>query len=676
MKKRVLTLLLTLCMLVTLAPFVLAAESGEIPVTLREYDLDRSFYVVPVGRYANWAGVSNVSQFTDQNGNFCFAVDEEGQVTVYYTDRGTVTKTVTIQNPYSAFGGAACDEAGDLYMVWGYDNETNDTDTNTILVSKYTADGKHIATVGGNGSEGMDYYYDKGFYTKYPFDAGNCDVAINGDVLLVNYARKMYSGHQANTVFAVNTKTMSVLKEFIEYNSHSFDQRVTPYEKTGGFLLESLGDCFPRAFTTTLTNERKVQNKLETFHFWVEPGAYDDYNMFLMNNTRARLGNIFETPDGAALVAASARSLSEHADSEPYDVFIQIFDPAARSVNASTFTTSGTRSGLAGNNGDTRTTDYGVQWLTDLEGTGRTAEVVQAVNVGQDKIAVLFELAQYNRHDSTWLILLNSDGSILQEPIDLGSVYLNIDEDPVYAQGAIQWVSNPVENEELVLYSLILDAAEEWPEQETKQEEQTESKPDDDQDGKLNGEQDNKQNGEQIIDIVDKISDVPENAYYAEPVAWAVERGITSGTSASTFSPNKNCTRAQMVTFLWRAAGEPEPASKKNPFNDVKSSQYYYKAVLWAVEQGITTGTGKQTFSPNAAVTRAQTVTFLWRMAGEPTVKAKNPFSDVKAGQYYYDAVLWAVKNEITTGKTKTSFAPSDPCTRAQIVTFLYRDLA
>ena len=142
-----------------------------------------------------------------------------------------------------------------------------------------------------------------------------------------------------------------------------------------------------------------------------------------------------------------------------------------------------------------------------------------------------------------------------------------------------------------------------------------------------------------------------------------------------TFSPSNPCTRGQIVTFLWRAKGCPEPTITKNPFTDVKSSDYFYKAVLWAVEKEITAGTSKTTFSPNDTVTRAQTVTFLWRAEGKPAVKTANPFQDVPAGQYYTDAVLWAVKNEITAGTSATTFSPANPCTRAQIVTFLYRDL-
>ena len=169
-------------------------------------------------------------------------------------------------------------------------------------------------------------------------------------------------------------------------------------------------------------------------------------------------------------------------------------------------------------------------------------------------------------------------------------------------------------------------------------------------------------------------SDVPSNTWYSDPVAWAVEKGITTGTGNGKFSPDASCTRAQVVTFLWRSQGEPAPKSNANPFSDVKSNAYYYNAVLWAVENGITTGTGGNQFSPEMGCTRAQVVTFLWRSQGQPAPKSTaNPFSDVQTGAYYYNAVLWAVENEITTGMSATKFAPDDQCTRAHVVTFLWR---
>ena len=167
--------------------------------------------------------------------------------------------------------------------------------------------------------------------------------------------------------------------------------------------------------------------------------------------------------------------------------------------------------------------------------------------------------------------------------------------------------------------------------------------------------------------------DVPYDAYYLPPVLWANHYGITTGTSPTTFSPELACTRGQVVTFLWRAAGEPEPSSANNPFYDVDLSDYFYKAVLWAVEKGITKGVSESSFAPDEPCTRGQVVTFLHRYAGTPAAASgSNPFSDV-AQDYYYDAVLWAVDQQITTGTTETTFAPGDSCNRAQIVTFLYR---
>ena len=167
--------------------------------------------------------------------------------------------------------------------------------------------------------------------------------------------------------------------------------------------------------------------------------------------------------------------------------------------------------------------------------------------------------------------------------------------------------------------------------------------------------------------------DVKEGAYYYDAVLWAVEQKITSGTSATTFSPDASCTRAQMVTFLWRAAGSPKVENGKNPFTDVQADAYYYDAVLWAVEKGVTSGTSATTFSPDATVTRGQTVTFLYRNAGSPEVSGTMPFTDVEADAYYAKAVQWAVQQKITTGTSETTFSPMSDCTRGQIVTFLYR---
>ena len=167
--------------------------------------------------------------------------------------------------------------------------------------------------------------------------------------------------------------------------------------------------------------------------------------------------------------------------------------------------------------------------------------------------------------------------------------------------------------------------------------------------------------------------DVATGSYYEDAVDWAVGNGITKGTDDTHFSPDGICTRAQAVTFLWRAAGSPKPETRTMPFTDIPAGSYYYDAVLWAVENGITKGTSDTTFSPNMTCTRAQIVAFLWRSEKSPAAGSRNLFADVKSSAYYADAVLWAAKEDITKGTTNTTFSPNTDCTRSQIVTFLWR---
>ena len=175
-------------------------------------------------------------------------------------------------------------------------------------------------------------------------------------------------------------------------------------------------------------------------------------------------------------------------------------------------------------------------------------------------------------------------------------------------------------------------------------------------------------------------TDLKKDEYYVTPILWAVNKGITIGTTTTTFEPDSTCTRGQIVTFLHRNAGCPyvDVAGQKNPFVDVSDRgnyrMYYHDPVLWAMSRCITAGTSKTTFSPNQGCTRAQVATFLWRAAGQPAPQnSENPFTDVPANEYYYNAVLWAVEKGITVGTSKTEFSPDEVCTRAQIVTFLYR---
>jgi uncharacterized repeat protein (TIGR02543 family) len=181
---------------------------------------------------------------------------------------------------------------------------------------------------------------------------------------------------------------------------------------------------------------------------------------------------------------------------------------------------------------------------------------------------------------------------------------------------------------------------------------------------------------ESLVKKPNPFIDVAENSYYHDAVMWAVEEGITSGTSANTFSPETITTRAQMVTFLWRTVGMPEAKLANSNFNDMDKDSYYYKAVLWAEENGVTVGTSSTTFSPEEKVTRGQVVSFLWRLDGKTASSSVNPFIDINNGMYYYEAILWAVDKGITYGTSEVEYSPDAPCLRAHIVTFLYRQLA
>ena len=172
------------------------------------------------------------------------------------------------------------------------------------------------------------------------------------------------------------------------------------------------------------------------------------------------------------------------------------------------------------------------------------------------------------------------------------------------------------------------------------------------------------------VPTVGGFSDVKTGDYFAEPVLWAVEKGITAGTSATTFSPNTDCTTAQILSFLWRANGSPKPTTV-NPFSDVKSGDWYADAAAWAYEKGLVSGTA---FGGDTLCTRSMAVTYMWKAAGSPSARAAS-FTDVSAGAEYADAVAWAVEQGVTAGTSDTTFSPDSVCTRGQIVSFLYRGL-
>jgi len=297
------------------------------------------------------------------------------------------------------------------------------------------------------GSSGND-----SFCTKTPFDAGKCDSAIHDGVLMVNYARGMYNGHQSSNVIAVNTEDMSPYQlDSIPYCSHSFNQSVIYSEKAKDFVFANHGDAYDRGFIVEKLHkivyysfdEHKfvpTYPEFNIFHFYLEPNA--NYNMYVVNETFAQLGGLAETSKGVVLVGASAKSIGEEAKTEKQNLFIQIFDPVSFELSPSMFVGGTTRSGKTsmdiydnGNSPLTEVTDYGVIWLTDH--TDRDVIAPQVV-VGDDRIIILWTENHDYKSESFYMVLA-SDGKVITPATSLGRLKLNSYEMPIYHNGSVYW---------------------------------------------------------------------------------------------------------------------------------------------------------------------------------------------------------------------------------------------
>lgn len=453
-KLRILSVILALVTSVVLISVPAGADSGAV----KKLTLSKS--VIAMGEYSNWDGVSNVSQFLSASGEpYCAYDSGDGYVTVIRTKDGLeLKKKIKLKKTHPLFGTVISDKDGNYYLVTGEENKGSVTSKETVFISKYSSSGKLLATVGDNGSSSLDYYYDGSFYTKLPFDGGNCDAAIYGDVLAVNYAREMYGGHQSNSLFAVNINTMEKVSLGVWYNSHSFAQRAMTTKN--GFLFVSEGDAYNRAFTVYSANmsgnKLSSSNEGDVFHFWVEKSAGDKGNMFVLNDNFAHLGGIVSLPDGkAALAATSAKSLNKKAADESEELFIQIFDPSKNLSSSSAYVTSGTRSGLSGINGDQNVTDYGVKWLTAF-GDKAAVSSPQVVATDDGKIVVLYERrtkktvkmnsgSAYNttEYSGVYYIVLDKNGKVLQKAKRFSkTAMLNPCEMPVCSGNSIYWFAN------------------------------------------------------------------------------------------------------------------------------------------------------------------------------------------------------------------------------------------
>lgn len=394
----------------------------------------------------NWAQISSVQQFSYKDEGLAYAYVAGNKLNVT-----TPGNTLTLDMKYPLLGDIISDDAGQLYVVWGQENETNNAAMETIFISKYSADGQHIQTTGfvGKSSPWRDADSAK---TKVPFEAGN-SVSVIANGKLINYhAKRRYDGHQSDNAIAVNISDMSAYPLPKDtFSGHSFNQSVIYSQKASDFLYASHGDAYARGFRVNNSNGSYGDESELLFHFYLEPNA--NYDMFIVNKTFAQLGGLAETSKGVVLVGASAKSISEDAKKEKQNLFIQLFDPNIKQISSSKFIGGQTRSGaLSTDINDnsnaplTPVTNYGVHWLTGY--TDRDVVAPQVVTA-DDRIVIL-----WSTMDESFYTVLSNDGSIVTPTTSLGRLRLNSYEPPVYHDGAVHWAS--VDNGRLKVSSIEL----------------------------------------------------------------------------------------------------------------------------------------------------------------------------------------------------------------------------
>ena len=401
------------------------------------------------GGYRNWDGISNVCQFKDQDSRYCFATQGKTYITVYVTENSKIIEKIKLKKQHELLGTIACDEKGNFYVVSGEQN-TTDTVKDTVFVTKYAHDGTLIATAGDNGSSSLAYYYSSEFYTSVPFDGGNCDIAINGNTLAVNYARTMYSGHQSNSLLLINKETMTKMTAPEYYNSHSFAQRIVPYKN--GYMLASEGDAYDRAFTLSVMENLNSIRDYNIFDFWIEEGAFAAYDMYRVNENFAHMGDIAVSDEThAAFLGTSAESLSAEALEETEKLYIQIFNPQKDLTRPDAYHTVGQRSGIAGIDGKDHVTNYGVKWLTS---GNYIVENPQMVTDSQGRFIILFEKNTKNYdYKGVYYMIIDKTGEVIQEPKRLCSVArLNPCETPIVINDTVYWTANKYLSSKYYMY--------------------------------------------------------------------------------------------------------------------------------------------------------------------------------------------------------------------------------
>lgn len=644
MKKRILPLLLALCMMLSLIPSVSAASAPAV-----SSNKDDHFYI----NAQRWADPIR-STLSYEDGGFLRVEAIGSNLVVERYDSGfrfLSGREIPLELP--VYGGVyVCDDYN--FVLVGQNNTEENDSKEVFRIIRYTKDWKkvdHASIFGAN--------------TTVPFDAGCSRFDRCGNMLYIRTSHEMYTSddglnHQANVMIAVRISDMTVTDQLTKvwnsgygYVSHSFNQFV----RVDGDQLLAVdhGDAHPRsvalfrypnsAASETFYGKTAMVNALP-----IEDSTYH------YNDTGVSLGG-FECSSTHYLIAGCSYDQKEAADL--MDVQRNIFITATPKNN---FTDDATQ----------------IHWLTNYsQDADVTVSPPHLLKLDTDRFFLT-----WTENGILKYCLLDGNGRLDGEIIT-GEGHLS-DCAPILVGSRVIWYTT--NNSAPVFYEIDLNPHTHHYETEVTAPTCTTGGYTtytcsvcgdsyvDNQTNALGHDWNGLECTRCSAVREHPFDDVPSGSWYNSAVVWAISKNITQGTAAGTFSPDLYCTRAQVVTFLWRSAGKPTPNTTENPFSDVKETDWFYEAVLWAVENNITVGTGEGTFSPEDTCTRAQVAAFLWRSAYQPAHSVtENPFIDLTE-DWYVDPILWAFENEITQGDgAANTFNPNGKCTRAQIVTFLYR---
>lgn len=530
----------------------------------------------------------------------------------YYDSSYNLVKTKEIDQGLPVFGAFASDGTN-YYILSGQENTDEKDDVEVYRVTKYDSDWNPIAHASLFGAN-----------TQLPFAFGSARMVVSNGYLLIRTCHTMYKSsdgynHQANVTMEIDTSKMEVTDSYTGvasigngYVSHSFNEFID-VDGTNMVTVDH-GDAYPRSVVLCKYNHDFTDGKFITDVAEEQPVT--SVNMLTIpgetgnNHTGVSVGG-FEQSADRYLVAGNVVDFAKGGDDSNH---------RTRNIFISSISKD-----LTG--------EPQVTYLTHYNEGDTSVTTPHLVKIDENAFLVF-----WSRDDKVNYVMIDGTGKAVTDIYQMdGSLS---DCKPLWVANEVMWYAYSGDN--IDLYTISLSNI------------------------RMHWVRHLNYTNHPFVDVRD-------TDYYSDAVTWAAKNAITSGTDETHFNPVGTTTRAQVVSFLWRAAGSPEPWTRTNSFTDVKADKYYYKAVLWAAEKGITAGTTSTTFAPDKPVTRGEMVTFLWRYGSKPEATKAGSFVDVGSNAYYKDAVAWAAENGITSGVDSTHFAPDRGCARGQVVTFMYR---